>query len=224
MHDRRVSAAENRPRFDNSARKSDQFALLLAAGLNQRSGVEALPAALRQKSVPKFRGRVAEPAAAAERIHTLFTIHVGCPRSGEMTRPVATRIVKIGHGGRQGRARRGLTGGNLGAIRDWTVDAQEGRRVACVRATAPLRHAQRTIRASPARPLGPDISEASKPGGKPVSLTRSLFSAGAALAALATASALPASSAMAQDARSPTSCSSWATTSAGCSRASTIAA
>ena len=68
-----------------AARESDQFALLLAAGLDQRAGLEALPAAERQKGVPKFSRRVAEPGAAAEHIHTLFTIHVGGPRSDELT-------------------------------------------------------------------------------------------------------------------------------------------
>ena len=85
MHDRRVRAAEHCPQFDDSARKSDQFALRLAAGLDRRAGFEPLPAALRQNGVPKLGGRVAKPGAAAEHIHTLFTIHVGGPESDELT-------------------------------------------------------------------------------------------------------------------------------------------
>ena len=39
--------------------------------------------------VPKINGRVDEPGAAAEHIHALFTIHVGGPRSDELTQSEA---------------------------------------------------------------------------------------------------------------------------------------
>jgi hypothetical protein len=81
MHDRRVGGAENRPQFDRAARKANQFALVLAACLDWRAGLDALPAAERQNCVPKIRGRVAEPAAAAQDIQTLFAVHVGEARS-----------------------------------------------------------------------------------------------------------------------------------------------
>ena len=64
VHDRRVRAPEDDCYVDYAARQPDHLALLLAAGLDRRAGVEALPSALRQEGVAKFSGRVAEPAIA----------------------------------------------------------------------------------------------------------------------------------------------------------------
>ena len=79
MHNRRVRAAENRPHFDDATCKPNQFAVLFAAALNRRAGLEALPAAARQYGAPEFDWRRAEPGAAAQDFQTRFTIHAGGP-------------------------------------------------------------------------------------------------------------------------------------------------
>jgi len=81
MHDRRIGVAENRPHLDDSARQSDQLAMLFAAGLDRRADLDPAPGAPREDRLLEVDGRGAEsPAILQNRIPCSRSIKKPAPR------------------------------------------------------------------------------------------------------------------------------------------------